>query len=84
MLSPLGWLRIGDLAGQLRASPNLSAVGANGSKVSSVVDHNVGIFRHPDNELAEINMGCVGHVTGYSDPTEIDRELANIGRIAGR
>ena len=76
-------LRIAELAVDIRAPPNFCAIDANGAKIGFVVDHDVGIGRHSDVELSNVNMGPVGSVIRYLELTEIDRKLTEIFGIAG-
>ena len=79
MLSWPRWLRILDIASQVRARLNLRTIRANCSKISFVVDQDGRIFRHLDDKLAEIYMRCIGHVARHRQPTEIDGKRADIG-----
>ena len=83
MLPCLRRLRIAELAAEIRACLHLCAEGAHGTKIGFVVDHDVGIPRHSDVNLSNINMRPVGRITSYCELAEIDRKLAEILGIAG-
>ena len=75
-------LRI-DPAAEIRACLNLFTVGANGTKIGFVVDHDVDILRHDDVKMSNINMRPVRRVARHREPAEIDRQFAKILRVTG-
>ena len=83
VLPRLRRLRIAELAAEIRAPLHFCAEDAHSTKIGFVVDHHVGVPRHSDGNLSNINMRPVGRITSYRELAEIDRKLAEILGIAG-
>ena len=79
----LDWLRIWNPAAEFGSCPDLCTVRPNRTKVSRVVDHNIGVFWHRYDKLTEINVGRVPGVTRDVQLTEIDRKLAEVRCVPG-